>query len=192
MQSEEEVIRDILMRRSRAIEILYDRHAPFLLGICLRYCGNRPDAEDVLHDSFIKIMKKLHTFKPRNNGSFTGWMRTIVVNTALNYIRERTKWKKYPLINDQAVIEDVQEDEEGSLEQFFPDITREQVMEMICRLPLGYRTVFNLYVFEEFRHKEIAKMLSISENTSKSQLSKARTMLKKQIIELVNKEQTIS
>jgi len=182
MLSDEEIIRDIHWRRSRAVEILYDRYAPLLLGICLRYCGNREDAEDVLHDSFIKIIRKLHTFRVRDKGSFPGWMRTIAVNTALNFLRDRQKSRNTVSADHLPELPaESGEEEEQELGGRLLDIPREQVMELICHLPEGYRTVFNLYVFEDYSHKEIAGMLSFSENTSKSQLSKARAMLRKQL-----------
>ncbi len=192
MLSDEEVIKGILMRRSRAVEALYDRYAPMLLGISLRYCGNVPDAEDVLHDSFIKILKKLHTYKTRKNGTLTGGMRTIVVNTALNFLREQAKWNRQDIVPDASVSVDFSGDhEEEEFEKILDFTTREMLMDLVCRLPAGYRAVFNLYVFEDHSHRDIARMLSIAETTSKSQLSKARSMLRKLITEKMKQERII-
>ncbi len=192
MLSDEEVIKGILMRRSRAVEALYDRYAPMLLGISLRYCGNVPDAEDVLHDSFIKILKKLHTYKTRKNGTLTGWMRTIVVNTALNFLREQAKWNRQDIVPDASVSVDFSGDhEEEEFEKILDFTTREMLMDLVCRLPAGYRAVFNLYVFEDHSHRDIARILSIAETTSKSQLSKARSMLRKLITEKMKQERII-
>ena len=190
MLSDEEIIRDIQRRRNLAVETLYDRYAPSLLAVCLRYVGNRQDAEDVLHDSFIKIIRKIATFRKRETGSLGGWMRTIVVNTALNFLRDRQKATNTVPSEYLSDAPDAVEEEEGSgTSGKFPPVPQEKVMELICGLPEGYRTVFNLYVFEDFSHKEIAAMLSVTENTSKSQLSKARAMLRRQLTGLAVQKQ---
>jgi RNA polymerase sigma-70 factor (ECF subfamily) len=181
MNSEDQLIKGAVSRRTDAIKLLYEKHAPSLLSLCLRYCGNIADAEDVLHDGFIKIIKNLHTFKPKEGGSFTGWMKRIMVNTSLNHLRAKSKENKFisldPLV-DKMIISDEEETEQT----FNPDtISQESVMKMICELPAGYRTVFNMYVFEDYSHREIAEILNFSENTSKSQLSKARAVLKKKL-----------
>lgn len=163
---------------------LYDKHAPALLSLCLRYCGNIQDAEDVLHEGFIKIIRNLQNFKDKGQGSFEGWMRRIMVNTALNYIRDHAKERKFldiDPISDKADFGFSGEDEENPLSVMAEKIDPQAVMEMICELPAGYRTVFNLYVFESYSHREISQTLHCSENTSKSQLSKARAMLRKKL-----------
>jgi len=168
---------------------LYDHFAPTLLGLCKRYCGNIEDAEDVLHAGFIKILQNLDKFKPRNNGSFEGWIKRIMVNTALNHIRSKTKERNFFDFDTLQEVIHLQETEEENL--FFKEITgkisKEELMAMICALPAGYRAVFNLYVFESYSHKEISEILGCSENTSKSQLSKARSVLRKQLKQVLNK-----
>ncbi|MFZ4521013.1 MAG: RNA polymerase sigma factor [Bacteroidales bacterium] len=183
---EEELIKKAIARDSGAIEALYDRHAPPLLSVCYRYCGNRSDAEDILHDGFIKIIQKIGTFKIRSEGSLEAWMRRIMVNTALNFLRDRMKEKN--LIDIDPILDkiDLHEEDEEDTEGIYLELGKERIMEIICELPTGYRTVFNLYVFEQYGHKEIAEMLKCSENTSKSQLSKARVLLRKKINQLVN------
>ena len=190
MNSENLQLREAIHNKPDTIKLLYETHAPALLSLCLRYCGNIEDAEDVLHDGFIKIIKYLDTFKARENGSFVGWMKRIMVNTSLNYLRDRSKENKFvdidPLV-EKIVIEE--EDETDSMinpERF----SQEMVMNMICELPAGYRTVFNMYVFEDYSHREIANSLNFSENTSKSQLSKARAMLKKKLNQVMIKQTT--
>ncbi len=167
--------------------ILYDRYAPTLLGLCKRYCGNLEDAEDVLHDGFIKALQNLGNFTPRENGSFEGWMKRIMVNTALNHLRNKSKEKN--LFSFVTQGNDAFPDDAGEDPQFFTEISgkvsKEELMSMICNLPHGYRTVFNLYVFESYSHKEISETLGCTENTSKSQLSKARSMLRKQLNHIV-------
>jgi RNA polymerase sigma-70 factor (ECF subfamily) len=167
--------------------VLYDRYAPVLLGLCKRYCGNIEDAEDVLHDGFIKVLQNLSKFTPRGNGSFEGWMKRIMVNTALNHLRNKSKEKN--LFSLVAPGNETLTENSGDDHQFFTEISgkvsKEELMLMICSLPNGYRTVFNLYVFESYSHKEIAETLGCTENTSKSQLSKARAMLRKQLNRIV-------
>jgi RNA polymerase sigma-70 factor, ECF subfamily len=168
--------------------MLYETYAPALLSLCLRYCGNIQDAEDVLHEGFIKILRNIHSFQDKGKGSFEGWMRRIMVNTALNFIRDHAKERRFLDIDpiaERIESADPGEEEEnpfaGMAEKTDPKI----VMEMICGLPPGYRAVFNLYVFESYTHKEIAQTLNCSENTSKSQLSKARAMLRRKLTHLV-------
>jgi RNA polymerase sigma-70 factor (ECF subfamily) len=166
-----------------SIGILYDRHSPWLFGVCLQYMGNREDAEDVLHDGFMKIILNIGDFKEQQPGSLEGWMRKIMVNTALKYIRdhkkERMSTELYPGLDIQDDFND-QDDFNGY------DFSKDQLMEFISELPVGYRTVFNLYVMENYTHKEIGELLGIAENTSKSQLSKARCFLRKLLSEYQN------
>jgi RNA polymerase sigma-70 factor (ECF subfamily) len=183
---EEDLIRKTIARDAGAIEALYDRHAPALLSVCYRYCGNRDDAEDILHDGFIKIIQKIHTFKFRSDGSLEAWMRRIMVNTALNFLRSRSKEKNFVDINPILDLIDLHDEELADPEEIYLNLDREKIMELICELPSGYRTVFNLYVFEQYGHREIADLLKCSENTSKSQLSKARALLRKKMNQLVN------
>jgi RNA polymerase sigma-70 factor (ECF subfamily) len=183
---EEDLIRKAIARDANAIEALYDRYAPVLLSVCLRYCGNRDDAEDILHDGFIKIIQKVHTFKIRSEGSLEAWMRRIMVNTALNFLRSREREKYFTDIGGILDRSDLQHEDEANPEDIYLDVDREKIMQLICELPAGYRTVFNLFVFEEYGHREIAGMLNCTENTSKSQLYKARALLRKKMNELVN------
>jgi RNA polymerase sigma factor (sigma-70 family) len=184
MTSIEQVLGEHYQEQRSSAKELYERYAPAFLAICVRYCADIKDAEDVLHDGFIKIMKNLPSFQPKSNCSFEGWMKRIIVNTALNFIRDHRKEKNFLDVNSNAYVINLRE-EEGIdwFEDLAGKIDPEHVLAMIHRLPVGYRTVFNLYVFESFTHKEIAKMLNFSENTSKSQLSKARAMLRKMINE---------
>lgn len=178
---EADLINKVIAREPDAVEALYDHYAPALLSVGLRYCGNLADAEDILHDSFLKIISNLGNFRQRKNGSLAAWMKRIMVNTALNFLRDRKKTNHFSdLETIEAVIGEEVPDSYDTDDQY-RNLTQDQIMKIICELPLGYRTVFNLYVMEEFSHKEIARMLQCSENTSKSQLSKARAMLRKKI-----------
>ena len=187
---EEALIKKAIARDIGAIEALYDHYAPTLLSVCFRYCGNRDDAEDILHDGFIKIIQNIQTFKIRSEGTLEAWMRRIMVNTALNFLRTRSKEKNFVDISPILDSIDIHDEEVSDPEEIYLQVDREKILELICDLPAGYRTVFNLYVFEQYGHKEIAELLGCSENTSKSQLSKARGLLRKKINNLVNFKKT--
>jgi len=188
MFSETVLIREVKKRNRKALEELHNLYAPVLLGLSLRYCGNRTDAEDVLHDSFIKILSAIDSFIERPNSSFEGWLKRITVNTALNFIRGKAKANF--LVGLNPSMDEMQEDlsADDPLPGMGDFLTKDMILQMICELPDGYRTVFNMYVFEEFTHKEIATELNCTENTSKSQLFKARAILRKKIIEKVDKQ----
>lgn len=188
MFSETALIRELKKKNRRAHEELHDRYAPILLGLSLRYCGNRADAEDILHDSFIKILSKIDSFIEKPGSSFEGWMKRITVNTALNFLRDKAKMNKWVDIDplqDQLTNE---EEEEVSLAGFAGMLEKNDILQLICELPHGYRTVFNMYVFEDYSHKEIAEIMNCNESTSKTQLFKARAILRKKITELLSKQ----
>lgn len=159
---------------SKAQRALFDKFAPKMLSVCLRYAKNKEQAEDVLQDSFIKIFSKLDLFK---GGSLEGWIRRIMVNTSLDQIRKDKKFK-----NDVAVdsVEYKLEDNGYILES----IHAADLLKLVQKMPVGYRTVFNLYAIEGYSHKEIAKELSVSESTSKSQYSRAKIYLQQKMKEL--------
>ena len=190
MKDEELLVKAVVRNKTDAIRQLYEHHSPSLLSLCLRYCGNTEDAEDVLHDGFIKIIRNIHTFRPREKGSFKAWMKRIMVNTSLNYLRDRSKENRF--LDIEPLAERIPAEETEDSEQAInPNMfSQEIVMKMICELPAGYRAVFNMYVFEDFTHKEIAEALQCSENTSKSQLFKARAMLRKKLENQMIKQTT--
>ena len=156
---------------------LFNRYASTLLGVCMRYARNTEDAEDILQDAFIKIFKKISQFK--GDGSFEGWMRRVVVNTAL---------KKYTVsrYSKEFSVEEVKDSHlPGSNDvPAFNHLTEKDLLLLIHNLPDGYRIIFNLYVIEGFQHDEIANMLGIQPGTSRSQLVKARQMLQREIIQM--------
>jgi len=186
MKEDFALIKDVLQNRSKAVEALYDRYAPSLLSLCYRYSGNMQDAEDILHEGFIKIIKNLHGFKPMFESSLEAWMKRIMTNTALNFLRDRSKDRKLLDIEKIGNRVTIPEEESRYLDFIHQSISQDQILEMIGELPLGYRTVFNLYVFEEYSHKEIGDKLNCTESTSKSQLSKARAALRAKINEAMN------
>lgn len=165
--AETDLIKGCLQNDRRMQEELYKRFSPRMFAVCLRYAGNTEEAEDILQEGFIKIFKKLDSF--RGEGSFEGWIRRIFVNTAIEHFRR----KRY--------LQPVSEKEENTLEgkdiSVLDKMAAKDILALIKELSPGYRTVFNMYVVEGYTHKEIADMLGISEGTSKSQLSRAKVIL---------------
>ena len=152
-------------------EELYRRFSPRMYAVCLRYAINSEEAEDILQEGFIKIFKKLGSF--RSEGSFEGWIRRIFVNTAIEHFRR----KRYL----QPVTEKEENSVEGSYLSVLDNLAERDIMKLIQQLSPGYRTVFNMYVVEGYTHKEIGDMLGISEGTSKSQLSRAKVILQQMV-----------
>ena len=146
---------------------LYHRFGPKMFGVCLRYAGNTDEAEDVLQEGFIKIFKKIDSF--RSEGSFEGWIRRIFVNTAIEHFRRKTYL--------QPISEKEEVTVEGHYLSVLDDLAEKDIIRLVQQLSPGYRTVFNMYVVEGYTHKQIADILGISEGTSKSQLSRAKTIL---------------
>ena len=146
---------------------LYERFAPKMYGVCLRYAAHAEEAEDILQEGFVKVFKKLGSF--RSEGSFEGWVRRIFVNTAIEHFRR----KNYL----QPITEREEATVEGKYLSVLDDLAERDIIGLVQQLSPGYRTVFNMYVIEGYTHKEIADNLGISEGTSKSQLSRAKQIL---------------
>jgi RNA polymerase sigma-70 factor (ECF subfamily) len=144
-----------------------------MLGICLRYANDYASAEDILQEGFVKAFKNINKF--RHEGSFEGWLRRIMVNTAIEI--HRRKKNMYPILEVDTI--DVEYHSEDAISM----LAKEDLMNMIMKLSPGYRTVFNMYAIEGYSHKEIAEQLNISEGTSKSQLARARYILMKMVEE---------
>jgi RNA polymerase sigma factor (sigma-70 family) len=157
---------------------LFDIYASKMLAVCNRYMTSLMEAEDVLQEGFIKIFNKLPDFKME--GSFDGWVRRIMVNTALDNLRARKKMQFDQSIDDVGY-------RLNTPEQITSDINANDLMTLVQSLPTGYKTVFNMFAIEGYSHKEIAEQLGITENTSKSQYSRAREYLRKKL-ELVENE----
>ena len=165
--SENDLINGCMEDNRRMQEEMYRRFSPRMYAVCLRYAGNAEEAEDILQEGFIKVFKKLDSF--RREGSFEGWVRRIFVNTAIEHFRR----KRYLM----PVTEKEENTIEGKYTSVLDDLGAKDIMALIQKLSPGYRTVFNMYVVEGYTHKEIAEMLGISEGTSKSQLSRAKVIL---------------
>lgn len=170
---EQDLVRDIQRGDRVAMKLLYCRYAGCLTAVCSRYVACMDDVRDVLQDCFVKIFTSIHGFEWRGEGSLRGWMVRIVVNESLKFLKRNRQLES---LDDGWDVPDTVEDEPDA-----EDIPSEVLQEMICRLPAGYRAVFNLYVFEKKSHKEIAAMLNIKESTSASQLHRAKAVLAKEI-----------
>ncbi|MCD4746062.1 MAG: sigma-70 family RNA polymerase sigma factor [Bacteroidales bacterium] len=153
--------------------MLYKRYAPKMYGVCLRFAKNKMEADDILQDGFIKILTNIKSY--RNEGSLEGWVRKTIVNTAINFYKKNARYLKDISIEQTEIIN---YDNEGIID----NLSVKELLNLVQQLPEGYRLIFNLYVIEGYTHKEISKMLKISENTSKSQLSRARKTLQKEVL----------
>ena len=174
--TEDELIKGCSRGEASCEKELYDRYASRMLGVCHRFARNSADAEDILQDAFIKVFGKMQQFK--SEGSFEGWIRRIVVNTAI---------KKYSLTRYDKEISGYEISDHTqpvSDPTAFGYLSEKDLLALINDLPDGYRLIFNLYVIDGYQHDEIAQMLGIQPGTSRSQLVKARLMLQKQILKL--------
>lgn len=173
-----QLISDIRAGNRQAMHDLYSLSVGRLTAVCRRYVVEYEDVKDVMQDSYVKIFGVLNTFVPQNDNSLMAWMTRIVVNESLNFLRQRRRiiW----LDGGTDRLPDVASTDDDEEPDTF-GISAEQLYGMICQLPEGYRTVINLYVIENLSHKEIARMLGISEYTSASQLLRAKRALAKMI-----------
>jgi len=166
--TEEAILSGCLHNDQVAQRELYTRYSPKMLSVCYRFAHNREDAEDMMQEGFIKVFSQIHTFQ--NKGAFEGWIRRIMVHTCINHLKKNKKFNEsVDLIHATGI--QVREESVPSIVQ------AKQVVECIRLLPLGYRTVLNLYAIEGYSHKEIADMLEIEESTSRSQYTRSKQML---------------
>jgi len=173
--SEKELIIGCQQNDSKSQTAFYHKYKGRLMGVCRRYARNTAEAEDILQEAFIKIFKNIAEI--RNPEAILAWLRKIVTNTAINYYRTKTIYQQ---TTDYEVITHSNDE----YWQLMAHLSTEEITRLINALPDGYRMVFNLYVIDGYDHAEIAQMLDISENTSRSQLFKAREVLKKKLKEL--------
>ncbi|NLJ00903.1 MAG: RNA polymerase sigma factor [Bacteroidales bacterium] len=185
-EKKEQLLLQQIIRGDRvAMKEFYDTFSGYLTTVCSRYLSNKEDVKDVLQESFIKIFNAMDKFQYKGEGSLRAWSTRIVVNEALKQIKENQKMNLTDLPSWE--LPDITDDREPD----FNDIPTSVILEMIRALPQGYRTVFNLYVFEEKSHKEIASILGIAENSSASQLHRAKNLLMKELelYRIKNREQ---
>ncbi len=157
------------IKKDRAAQAeLYGLYAPTMLGICYRYTKNREDAEDILQEGFVKVFQHMEQFQQK--GVFEAWLRRIMVNTAISYLRKHSRYRNQLQVEDLTL-------HPVSQEQPAIQLDTKELIECIRNLPLAYQTVFNLYAIEGYDHQEIANLLDLNINTVRSQYSRARTIL---------------
>ncbi len=166
------LIKECVKGNAKAQRFLFDKFAPKMLTVCVRYAKNKSDAEDVLQDAFIKVFNKISEFK--NEGSLEGWIRRIMVNTSLDQIRKNSKFSND---TDLEVVSYKLENNDFT----FENLVSEDLLKLINSMPNGYRIVFNMFAIEGYSHQEIASTLGVTENTSKSQYLRARSFLKNEL-----------
>lgn len=174
----DELIKNCLAGKRKAQETLYKQFAPKMLGVCLRYATDKMEAEDMLQNGFIKVFYHLDGY--RGEGSFEGWIRRIMVHSSIEYYRRNHKMM-------QVIDLDEALDEPGVSPLAIANLAAKDLLTLVQQLSPGYRIVFNLYAIEGYSHKEIAVIVGITEGASKSQLSRARNILKEQVLKMENK-----
>lgn len=172
--TEEAIITGCLQFDPISQRALYNRYSPKMLSVCYRFAHNRQDAEDMLQEGFIKVFTQIGSFEYK--GAFEGWIRRIVVHTCINVLKKQKKFSESVDLSQADHYIQVREDAIPAIMQ------AKQVVECIRLLPIGYKTVLNLFAIEGYSHKEIAEMLDIGESTSRSQFTRARSMLENILI----------
>jgi RNA polymerase sigma factor (sigma-70 family) len=172
--NEQALIQGCLRKEVSAQRELYDRYSPKMLAVCYRYAVNREDAEDMLQEGFVKVFLQIQSFEGR--GSFEGWIRRIIVHTCINHLQKNKKFQEsLDIVHANGLL---------TRADAIPSIVQaKQITECIRLLPMGYRTVLNLYAIEGYTHREIAEMLKIEESTSRSQYTRAKNLLENLLIQ---------
>lgn len=173
---EADLVKACLNKDKKAQRILFDNYSRVLFGLCLRYAKDRSEAHDMLQEGFMKIYSNLDKF--RGDSKLETWMYRVMMNACLQLLKSKKDWLEY---TEEDVELDNLSEEQPEFEESALGLSEQLLLEIIDSLPTGYRTVFNMYVFEGYTHKEIAEYLGISPNTSKTQLMKARKHLQEQI-----------
>jgi len=171
MYSEEQLIAGCSKGDRSMQRALYDKYAPGMLVVCMRYCKNQDDAEDVLQDAFVKVYNNISSF--RGESTLGYWIKRVVINTALNY--QRGKLYLFPMVDVNEI--DHYDDRDLSLSGYH----LKDLLKMIQSLPVGCQVIFNMYAIEGYKHREIADLLDITEGTSKSQYARARSLLQQMV-----------
>jgi RNA polymerase sigma-70 factor (ECF subfamily) len=176
MMSDAQIIDGCARHDRRSQQELYNKYSRFLLGICLRYASDRAEAEDILQEVFLKIYFNITDYS--GTGSFSGWLRKVTINMAINHYHRNLRYRYHENIDEYIAIE-------TGVASFEEDyFTADELYKTLNELPSGYRMVFNLYAVEGYKHKEIAEMLNIDTNTSKSQYSRAKTAIRNKLEKL--------
>lgn len=175
--TERELVLRCLEKDVKSQKALYHKYSPVMFAVCMRYAGNKENARDMLQESFIKVFDGLKFF--RFEGSFEGWIKRVAVNTCLDFNKKIKNEPYNEALEDFGHV--------GQQESISDKLNASDLFGLLQKLPVGYRTVFNLYAIEGYSHNEVAEMLGVSENTSKTQLFKARKMLQVMLLEAENK-----
>ena len=173
--SEVELLDGCCREEPKYQKALYQRYYRLMFGVCLRYTDNNDDAQDILQEGFIKVFKNIQSF--RRQGSFEGWIRRIMVHTSIEHYRRNSRYFMVDIEEARGLSFDA---------DVLSSLGRNEILDLVQQLPVGYRTVFNLYVIEGYPHQEIADMLQITVGTSKSQLSRGKKILQEKINLLFN------
>ncbi len=177
---EKKLVREALKLKPEAQRLLYEHFAPLMLGVCFRYTKATIDAEEVLQEGFIKVFKNLHHY--RSEGELGAWIRKIMVNTALNFLKTNKRYQ-HDLVFNEMPLHPV------SADNPLLQLQAKELSELIRQLPTGYQTIFNLHAVEGYTHVEIASMLGITDGTSRSQYARARALLIEWIKKYSSQEQ---
>jgi RNA polymerase sigma factor (sigma-70 family) len=170
---EAQLVKALRKQDPKAQRQVYEKYSSRMLGLCFRYAGEEMMAEDVMVEGFMRVFSKIDQYS--GDGSFEGWIRRIMVNEALGHLRKQKRILEDTLSDDAANIPDYLYADQN--------LNEEELLNLIAELPVGYRTVFNLYAIEGYSHSEIADLMGITESTSKSQLHRARALLQKMVSE---------
>ncbi|MFT5511670.1 MAG: RNA polymerase sigma factor (sigma-70 family) [Bacteroidia bacterium] len=183
LATEQDIISACIDNDSRAQKILFENYAPKMLGVCARYCSNMEDAKDALHEGFIKVFQRIEKFK--GSSTLETWMTRLMINTAIDNFKKSTKYMHF---EDAEKVHEYSNDDTSYILNLEDDqeVRMSDLRKVIAQLPDGYKMVFNLYAVEGYSHNQIAEELNISTGTSKSQLARARTLLKKLVKEQLN------
>jgi len=195
MWNEEQILSDCIKGRREAQKAFYLRFAPAMRVLCLRYSSNSNEAEDILQEGFLKVFDSLKQYS--GAGSLEGWIKRIMINTTLTYCRKHFSKDLYNIadVKEVKILKDETEDDtDVSTNSAFEyaRVEPDKVLEVLQALPEGYRTVFNLYAIEGYKHREIGELLGIEESTSKTQLMKARKMIQQKLKNIVTGHQEMS
>ncbi|ANI90102.1 hypothetical protein A9P82_12900 [Arachidicoccus ginsenosidimutans] len=174
--NEQRIIHGCIAGDKNAQKIIFEKYAALMMSVCTRYIKNMHDAEELMLSGFLQFFNRLEKFEYRGEGSVRAWLQKIMLNECLMFLRKENNFQL------AKMEDDLLQENTSAIDKLSAD----EIFSLILKLPVGYRTVFNLYVIEGMSHKEIARELNISEGTSKSQLSKARTMLQQMILKNEN------
>ncbi len=187
--NEKSLVEQCQNQNRQAQKILYEKYFRKMLAICLRYLKSEDDSLEVLNDAFLKVFSKIKQYK--SEGSLEGWIKKIVINSSIDFVRSNKEYKNKFILTNEFSLYGSPNTDDYSLDSFpfmNSDMSKEQLFELITELPPATRVVFNLFVIDDFTHKQISNQLNISEGTSKWHLSNARKLLKEKINQSVIKE----